>query len=367
MEIFKNKEVLDINYIPTEDLLLFRENEKEKLKIVFNSMGGIPSHLMCYGFAGTGKTMTVRFMSRKYGFHKFNEKVVYINTANCATELQALSYLLSELGQPVGGKMVQSYYAAFKKMVKDYDLRLLVILDEVDKLLYRSGDNFIYNLLEMGNVSFIMITNNALCFDRMEDRVKSRLGGPPRVLFEPYNAIQIKQILDKRAFLAFNIVNMEASVVPKVAALAAQEHGDARRAISLLKACGDLAEARGTIVMEEYIDEADEMTESSEVNNIIRSLPMQAKAVLKALYTCIKNGKNGEVTSTDLYEAYTRMAEGMYMKVMTDRRIRDYLWELEGAGLIASRMSSVGRNIREKKIRLGVPIKILEPIINKME
>ena len=69
-----------------------------------------------------------------------------------------------------------SHYNALKKVINDYDLHILIVLDEVDKLLNKSGDNLLYNLLDTGRISLIMITNNVTCFDKIEDRVKSRLG-----------------------------------------------------------------------------------------------------------------------------------------------------------------------------------------------
>jgi Cdc6-like AAA superfamily ATPase len=120
------------------------------------------------------------------------------------------------------------------------------------------------------------------------------------------------------------------------------------------------------MIREEYIDEASEMTESTELDGLIGSLPMQAKAVLTGVYKAVL-GRNGtEITSTELYESYTKVAAEMGLKVMTDRRIRDYMWELEGSGLIISRLSSAGRHVREKKIKLGIPKNIMEPMIKKI-
>ena len=91
------------------------------------------------------------------------------------------------------GTNLSSYYNAIKKVINDYDLHILIVLDEVDKLLNKSEDNLLYNLLDTGRISLIMITNNVTCFDKIENRVKSRLGGMmPRILFPPYNAIQIE-------------------------------------------------------------------------------------------------------------------------------------------------------------------------------
>jgi Cdc6-like AAA superfamily ATPase len=127
-----------------------------------------------------------------------------------------------------------------------------------------------------------MITNNVAYFDRLEDRAKSRLGSR-KILFEPYNANMIRDILLKRAEVAFRKDVLEPTVIPKIAALSAQYHGDVPKAIGLLKHCGERAEERNTPVKESYIDIADEMKEEKLLRGTIKSFPLQVKVLLEAL------------------------------------------------------------------------------------
>ena len=55
------------------------------------------------------------------------------------------------------------------------------------------------------------------------------------------NAIQIDKILQKRVAVGFNEDVFEGPVIPKIAGIAAQEHGDIRKAINLLRATGEIA------------------------------------------------------------------------------------------------------------------------------
>ena len=57
----------------------------------------------------------------------------------------------------------------------------------------------------------------------------------PRILFPPYNAIQIEEILQKRVGVGFNEDVFEGAVISKIAGVAAQEHGDIRKA---MEPCG---------------------------------------------------------------------------------------------------------------------------------
>jgi cell division control protein 6 len=366
MEIFKNKEVLDIEYIPTEDMLLLRKNEQEQLRRVFKNISSVPNHLACYGFTGTGKTCLTKFLMKRYIHQKFNQRILYINTCSYPTEHQALFYIVSLLGFNVKGTNLPSHYNALKKVINDYDLHILIVLDEVDKLLNKSGDNLLYNLLDTGRISLIMITNNVTCFDKIEDRVKSRLGGMPRILFSPYNAIQIGEILQKRVGVGFNESVFEDMVVPKIAAIAAQEHGDIRKAINLLRATGEIAEEKGTKIREGYIDMAYNLTESNEISNLITSLPLQARYVLMALCSSIRKLHAVDVAASTIYEEYLNVVKSYGVKELTDRRIADYVWTLDNTSLTIPRISSK-RYGKERVVRLGVPINIITRILQTLE
>lgn len=188
----------------------------------------------------------------------------------------------------------------------------------------------------------------------------------PRILFPPYNAPEINQILRKRVEVAFNEGVFESMVIPKIAAIAAQEHGDIRKAINLLRATGEIAEEKRTKIKEEYIDQAHNLIESNEIKNLIETLPPQARSVLIALCNSIKKLKTVEIGASTIYEEYLNIAKNYGMKELTDRRIADYIWELDNTGLTISRISSK-RYGKERVVRLGVPINIITRILDRLE
>ena len=67
----------------------------------------------------------------------------------------------------------------------------------------------------------------------------------------PYNAEQLIDILRIRAELGFRSGALDDVVIPLCAALSAQEHGDARRAIDILRIAGEIAEGNGANKIEE--------------------------------------------------------------------------------------------------------------------
>ena len=69
--------------------------------------------------------------------------------------------------------------------------------------------------------------------------------GEEEFVFHPYNAIQLQDILNERCGKAFKENVVSNGVVAKCAAYAAREHGDARRALDLLRIAGELSERDG--------------------------------------------------------------------------------------------------------------------------
>jgi len=73
-------------------------------------------------------------------------------------------------------------------------------------------------------------------------------------------------------------------VIPKVAALAAKEHGDARKAIDILRYTGEIADEHGDDhVRAEYVDEAHEREEEARLAELIGKQPEHSKYLLQGL------------------------------------------------------------------------------------
>ncbi|MEI6795864.1 MAG: cell division control protein Cdc6, partial [Methanomassiliicoccales archaeon] len=180
----------------------------------------------------------------------------------------------------------------------------------------------------------------------------------------PYNAEQLQDILQQRATLAFEEGVLEPSVIPLCSALAAQEHGDARRALDLLRIAGEIAERENCDrVVEGHVLKAKNKIELDTVSEVIKTLPTQSKVLLMGVVVNAERG--GErMTTGDLYELYKDMSRHLGLNPLTPRRITDLISELDMMGIIHARVKSYGRGGRTKEIELSVPIaetkKVLE-------
>jgi len=239
----------------------------------------------------------------------------------------------------------------------------VVVLDEVDSLVKRDinqGNDILYGLtrmnsdLENSRISIIGISNDLKFKEVLDPRVLSTLG-EEEVIFPPYNAVELRGILEQRVELAFNKeAIVDEGVINLVGALAAQEHGDARRALDLLRTAGELAERKGdNQVTQEHVREAQKFIERDTITETVKTLPMQSKAVLLAVYALSNTGKR-DIFTGECFNAYAEIAEKMSIDTLTQRRVGDLISELDMLGLINTTVVSKGRYGRTKKIRLAI-------------
>ena len=250
---------------------------------------------------------------------------------------------------------------------------MVVVLDEVDSLVKRDvgqGNDILYGLtrmngeLERSRISIIGISNDLKFKEMLDPRVLSTLG-EEEVIFAPYNALELKGILEQRVKIAFNqSVIGDEGVINLVGALAAQEHGDARRALDLLRTAGELAERKGDeMVLQEHVREAQRVIERDTITETVKTLPMQSKAVLFAVYVLSSKGLN-DIFTGECYNVYAEIASRLSLDTLTQRRISDLISELDMLGLINTTVVSKGRYGRTKKIKLAVSKKQIGAILD---
>ncbi|WP_276299532.1 Cdc6/Cdc18 family protein [Halorussus lipolyticus] len=269
---------------------------------------------------------------------------------------------------PMTGWPTDRVYNTFFEAV-DYEERVVVImLDEIDKLVEKSGDDTLYNLsrmnseLENSRVSIIGISNDLKFTDFLDPRVKSSLG-EEEIVFPPYDANQLRDILQHRAEVAFKADALSDDVIPLCAAFAAQEHGDARRALDLLRTAGELAErAQAEGVNEAHVRKAQEKIELDRVVEVVRTLPTQSKIVLFSIILLEDNGVQN-INTGEVYNIYKRLCAEIDADQLTQRRVTDLISELDMLGIVNAVVVSKGRYGRTKEISLSVPIDETEAVL----
>jgi cell division control protein 6 len=145
-------------------------------------------------------------------------------------------------------------------------------------------------------------------------------------------------------------------VIPLCAAFAAQEHGDARRALDLLRVAGEIAERENkSQVEEQHVRNAQEKIEIDRVVEVVRTLPTQSKLALYSVMLLRNNGYRN-VTTGEVYNVYRQLCIHVDMDILTQRRVTDLMSELDMLGIVNAVVVSKGRYGRTKEIVLSVPI-----------
>jgi len=376
--LFNNKKVLQLRYFP-ETIPHREEQIKNLAQILAPALRQEkPSNLFIYGKTGTGKTLCIKHTLNKLeevsNSRKIPLRTIYLNCKLkkiADTEYRVIAQLAREIGEdvPMTGLPTDEVYNLFLRALDREDQIILVVLDEVDQLVKKIGDGMLYTLtrinseLRNAEIAFIGISNDIRFMDDIDPRVKSSLG-EEEMIFSPYNAIEIKDILAKRAEIAFKEEVLGDGVLSKCAAYAAREHGDARRALDLLRVAGEIAEREGSEKVEStHIDIAEEKIEKSRILEIINTQPKQSQLVMYAvLLTLEEKGMNETVETGEVFEHYTDICKQTGNNVLTQRRISDLISELDMLGLINAKLVSKGRYGRTREIYVTISKDMLEKV-----
>lgn len=366
--LFIDKKVLQSHYIPTEI-----KHRDEQIRQVANILAPAlrverPSNLFIYGKTGTGKTLTVKYTTDQIlevaKARNIPLKIIYINCKLkkvADTEYRLIAQLARGFGKiiPATGLPTDEVYSVFFEALDAEKQVIILILDEVDQLVKKAGDEILYNLtrinseLKNAQLNLIGISNDLMFANNIDPRVKSSLS-EEELIFAPYNALQLQDILTERANKAFKPQIILPGVIQKCAAYAAREHGDARRALELLRVAGEIAERQDNEnVQIKHIDEAEDKIEKERIVELVTTQPKQFQAVL---YTAIKMSEgNNKFFTGDVYETYRDVCKDSDLRPLTQRRVSDVLAELDMLGILNARVISKGRFGRTKEISLAIP------------
>ncbi len=377
--LFANKKAMQSAYVPHEmEHRDFQINQIAKILAPALKLDK-PSNLFIYGKTGTGKTASVRHTSEQIlDVAKENGVPVNVIYVNCKlkkvadTEYRLIAEIARSFGEevPPTGLPTEEVYNIFFKALDIKEQILILILDEIDQLIKKTGDEVIYNLtrinseLKNSQISIVGISNDLMFSNYIDPRVKSSLS-EEEIIFPPYNALQIQDILKKRASLAFRPDVLDEGVIPKCAAFAAREHGDARRALELLRVAGELAErADSTKIEIEHIDLAEEKIEKDRIIDVVHTQPKQFQLVLFSIFLIQgdSNKKRKTIFTGDLYDIYKDLCPKINLRPITQRRLSDIVAELDMLGLINAKVISKGRFGRTREISLAIPSHLLDKV-----
>ena len=365
-QLFKDRDVLRHDYVPPK--LPHRETLIKYLGMIVAPILKMArcSNVFIYGKPGTGKTVAMKYvlsrLERKAAESGASVKIAYVNCRLAGTEYRVFTSLCEaiEVHVPFTGLAVGEIFDRLKKGLEVRKVSFIAVLDEIDELVKTRGDGLLYELtrinevLASSKVSIVGISND-LCFkELLEPRVLSSLS-EEEIMFRPYDASELRDILQERAKLAFCGNVLLDGAIGLCAALAAGEHGDARRALDLLRVAGEVAERNNAdAITEDHVREAARRIEHDRVFDALTNLTTHSKLVLFSVYFLGKANISAAITG-DIYEVYGELCKEVGTSTLTQRRVSGLINELDAMGLLNARVVSRGRYGRTKKISLAIP------------
>ena len=372
--LFTNRQALRTDFIPEN--LPYRDEQITSIGQILSPIlqESKPSNLLLYGKTGSGKTVVAKYVLKKFEeTSKKNSKSIsmaYSNARLAGSEYRVLVDLAHSLSldMPFTGLPISEVLQRIYNNISENNLKVIFIIDEIDYLAKHaktSNDDMLYSItrssehLKNGFISIIGISNDLHFKNFLDPRVLSSMN-EEEILFPPYTVTQLSDILHKRTESAFKKKSVPSGTINLCAALAGSEHGDARRAIELLRVAGELAERSDeNEVIEKYVKEASQKIDKDRIYQAIKTLPIHEKAVLFAVDSTSEN-----TTTGDVYNKYQQLCKKISLEPLTQRRISGLLSELDTQGLINASIINRGRHGRTKKISSLVTREVIIKVFN---
>ena len=361
VDVFARKELLKVGHVPESARIVGRDNEIEAVATELRPIvrSDPPNNVMIYGKTGTGKSLVARHVTERARRAADSKGVsvgtVYIDCAQHNTQTRVARTVTRSLNEtettdfdiPRAGIGSGEYYDYLWEILDMAYDSAIIILDEVDRL---DGDDILMQLSrarESGkadcHLGVIAVSNKIEYRDRLNERVKSSLR-EEEFVFQPYDANQLREIMKHRRDAFYDDV-LSDDVIPLTAAVAAQEHGDARKAIEILRHAGELAERENaTMVTEDHVRNAQEWAEIDRFEELLRGSTTQVKFILYSLALLSEENPSIEGFSTSrIYDRYEETTKKIDANILGEHRVYELLKEQAFLGVVESTRTGGGR------------------------
>jgi len=371
---FLKKDALDTSNQPLKIVSRIEEVQKIIRFLLDYKQGYVVPLVSIYGRSGTGKSTLVRHVCN----HLPEIKLCFVNLRKAKTVFGGVNIILNELDQPsltsaqgmnLGMQKIQETILETMRLQKK---KLFVLtLDEFDVIFYDKRGNpsdFVYKLVQMlgelknkGCLAMIItISNNILSDYNLDDRVKSRIGNS-EIFFKPYSNEEMLKILRQRAEEAFS-EEIDDSVLERCTEISFLEHGDARRAVDLLRVSAEIAAKENKKLAVRHVDSASQKIQKDRVGEVISSLSSHSQRICLILAAKSFFHEKDWHTTMSIYESYKKYVD---LKPVSYRRFSELLRDLVNSGLLTSNTNSKGQNGYSSEFKLAIDLQTIIDSIDK--
>jgi cell division control protein 6 len=144
---------------------------------------------------------------------------------------------------------------------------------------------------------------------------------------------------------AFQPGVLGAGAIELCAALAAKKHGDARKAIDILKEAGEIARRNDdATITDEHIQQAQNVAEINRIEELTSGGTVHAKLALYSLASLVITGSKEKYSTREVYDRYEEMCEVAGYESVTENGLYKQLKEQAFLGVIESNKTGGGRS-----------------------
>ena len=372
--VFAQKRYLDSMFLPSK--IIGREDETENLLSHVMSLqdGFIVPLISVYGRSGSGKSTVVKFVCENL------EDLIsfrFVNLRKARTVFGCANVILGNLeGESLSSaqglnKAVDCMQSQIETILEQEEKKYFVlVLDEYDVIFSDTRSNpsdFVYKLLQMEEnlreqgiwMCIITISNNALQEYDLDDRVKSRMGSSD-IYFMPYSEDNVFGILQDRAKKAFK-KKIDDNVLKYCAKLSSSDHGDARRALDLLRTAGEICDGK---IKNDDVEKAQKLIQKDRVDEIVSNASYHMRCVVGSIVSLAIVKEQSWGATSNIFIKYAKLVSKDHTPLKY-RRVSDLLVELENTGILISRAYSRGRGGYGKEYKLKVDPSLVGPSVNE--
>lgn len=370
------REVLtDDSKTDTIGKIIDRKEEQEELDgDVFDPIkeGGVGvSTTYIYGGSGTGKTYTVNMKVAEVEEEvedPLTLEPIYINGRKYTTYHKFLVKLLDQLSHrlpvkvngesidkvPASGRSTPFLLDMLKEILDEQECRLLVTLDEIDKMDKDGAQQIISMFWDMKSQDFdvqlISISNDPIMLEKLDGDINRRIGN--KIHFPHYNALQLTEILQEFADLCLEEGTYEKKHLVKIAKEVANTSGSASEAKKLLYHTAKRSEGE---LDPELMDEAQDKVEKQMLRDEVFSKPLHHQLSLLAVAQCqieyeeakrntsSSHAEKDAPTTKKIYNKYTDLCRKYEVDAKSRRTLIRSLNTLEKDDMISTNLEGLGR------------------------
>src|SRR5437016_13953766 len=370
--VFKDQGKLSFDYLP--DKMVHREQQTQRLFSLLRPIveAGTSSNAFLYGPVGTGKTHTAKRFCLDFKRHASeSDRAVDWDLVNCRQRMGDDAVLLKLIQHfdthfPERGFSIAEKMETLRRHLEKHKLHFIVILDEVDALLKKSGADLIYSFARIaeetiaskGNISMILSSQRPNALEYMDRAALGTFRRSKVVEFPKYDGGELRDIVTGSVQLALHPGTVGEDLIDLIADIAS-EVGDARYAIELLEKAGMLADEENLEeVAPEHVRRANAHVHPTDGQERRGQLDVPKKRVPFSLDQ--QGAQQAYITMGDAEEAYAVVCEEYDQKPRAHTQFWKYVRDLDALGLVDTKLSGEGVVGKTTLISLPeIPAKVL--------